>query len=81
MPMIAEAIFAIFATIKLGAVHSIVFGGFAAKELAVRINDCKPKVVFTASCGLEAAKVIDYKEIVDDALKILPELDIKVVLV
>lgn len=52
MPMIPEALFAAWACARLGAIHSIVFGGFAAKELASRIVDCTPKVVVTASCGL-----------------------------
>lgn len=56
------------AAARIGAVHSVVFGGFAAKELASRIIDAKPKVVISASCGLEPNKVINYKEILDEAL-------------
>jgi propionyl-CoA synthetase len=55
---------------RLGAVHSVVFGGFAPNELAVRIDDAKPKVIVTASCGIEFTRVIEYKPLVDQALKI-----------
>jgi propionyl-CoA synthetase len=58
MPMIPVSAFAMLACARLGAIHSVVFGGFAAKELANRIEDCKPKVIITASCGLEPGKVI-----------------------
>jgi propionyl-CoA synthetase len=54
MPMIPEAAIAMLACARIGAVHSVVFGGFAAKELATRINDAKPKVIVSASCGIEA---------------------------
>ena len=64
MPMIAEAAMAMLACARIGAVHSVVFGGFAAKELATRINDAKPKVIVTASCGIEVKKVIAYKPLV-----------------
>lgn len=63
MPMVPEALFATWATARIGAVHSIVFGGFAAKELANRIVDCKPKVIIAASCGLEPHKKVNYVEI------------------
>jgi propionyl-CoA synthetase len=53
---------------RIGAIHSVVFGGFASKELAGRIDDCTPKLIITASCGLEPGKVIQYRPIVDDAL-------------
>jgi propionyl-CoA synthetase len=55
---------------RIGAIHSVVFGGFAAKELANRIDDCKPKVILTASCGLEPGKIIHYRPIVDEALEL-----------
>jgi propionyl-CoA synthetase len=56
MPMIAEAAIAMLACARIGAVHSVVFGGFAAKELATRINDAKPKVIVSASCGIEVRR-------------------------
>ena len=68
MPGIPEAVFAMLACARLGAVHSVVFGGFAAKELATRIDDAMPKVVLTASCGIEAARVIAYKPLLDAAI-------------
>lgn len=68
MPMIPEAVFAMLACARLGAPHSVVFGGFPAKELAVRIDDARPKVMLTASCGVEPKGVVPYKPIVDDAL-------------
>jgi propionyl-CoA synthetase len=68
MPMIAEAAIAMLACARIGAVHSVVFGGFAAKELATRINDAKPKVIVSASCGIEVAKVIAYKPLLDQAI-------------
>ena len=70
MPMIAEAVISMLACARLGAVHSVVFGGFAPHELAVRINDAKPKVLVTASCGIEFTNVIEYKPLVDRALEI-----------
>jgi propionyl-CoA synthetase len=70
MPMIPEAAIAMLACARLGAVHSVVFGGFAAKELAVRINDAKPKVIVSASCGIEVARVIAYKPLLDEAINI-----------
>lgn len=68
MPMIPEAAIAMLACARLGAVHSVVFGGFAPHELAIRIDDVQPKVLITASCGIEVDRVIPYKPIVDDAL-------------
>lgn len=68
MPMIPEAVFAMLACARLGAVHSVVFGGFAANELATRINDAKPKVIVSASCGIEVKKIIEYKPLLDEAL-------------
>jgi propionyl-CoA synthetase len=70
MPMVPEAIFAMLACARIGAIHSVVFGGFAAKELATRIDDAKPKVILSASCGLEGARVIAYKPLLDEAIKL-----------
>ncbi len=70
MPMIPQAAIAMLACARLGAIHSVVFGGFAANELAVRINDAEPKVIVSASCGIEIAKVIPYKPLIDEAIKI-----------
>ncbi|MCH9669830.1 MAG: propionyl-CoA synthetase [Gammaproteobacteria bacterium] len=70
MPMIPEALEAMLATARLGAVHSVVFGGFAANELAVRIDDCTPKLIMSASCGIEGARVIPYKPLLDGAIDI-----------
>ena len=68
MPMIAEAAIAMLACARIGAVHSVVFGGFAPNELATRINDAKPKVIVSASCGIEVARVIPYKPLLDEAI-------------
>jgi propionyl-CoA synthetase len=68
MPMIPEAAIAMLATARIGAVHSVVFGGFASNELATRINDAKPKVIVSASCGIEVARVIPYKPLLDEAI-------------
>ena len=68
MPMIPEALEAMLACARIGAVHSVVFGGFAAHELAVRINDCTPKAIIAASCGLEPGRVVHYKPLLDDAI-------------
>ncbi len=68
MPMIPEAAMAMLACARLGAIHSVVFGGFAPNELAVRIEDAEPKVIMTASCGIEINKVIPYKPMVDKAV-------------
>ena len=70
MPMIPEAAIAMLACARLGAVHSVVFGGFAAKELATRIEDAKPKVMISASCGIEVKKVIAYKPLLDEAISL-----------
>jgi propionyl-CoA synthetase len=70
MPMIPEAVFAMLACSRIGAIHSVVFGGFSAKELAGRITDADPKLIISASCGLEPNKIIDYKSILDEALEI-----------
>jgi propionyl-CoA synthetase len=68
MPMIPEAAFAMLACARIGAVHSVVFGGFAAKELATRIDDAKPKLILSASCGIEASRVVPYKPLLDAAI-------------
>ena len=68
MPMIPEAIVAMLACARIGAVHSVVFGGFAAKELATRIDDAEPKLVLAASCGVEPGRLVDYKPLLDLAL-------------
>jgi propionyl-CoA synthetase len=68
MPMVPEAVFAMLACARLGAVHSVVFGGFAARELAVRINDARPKLILSASCGLEPGRVVDYHDPLSRAL-------------
>ena len=68
MPMVPEAVIAMLASARLGAVHSVVFGGFAAHELAARIDDARPAAVVTASCGIEPTRIVDYKTIVDTAL-------------
>jgi len=70
MPMVPEAAIAMLACARLGAVHSVVFGGFAANELAVRIDDAAPKVVVSASCGLEPGRVIEYKPLLDQAIEL-----------
>ena len=70
MPMITEAVVAMLAIARLGAIHSVVFGGFAPHELAVRIEDAEPKLIVTASCGIEVAKVIEYKPLVDKAIEL-----------
>lgn len=68
MPMVPETVFAMLACARIGAVHSVVFGGFAAKELAKRIDDAKPKLILSASCGLEPGKTVAYKPLLDDAI-------------
>lgn len=68
MPMVPEAVFAMLACARLGAVHSVVFGGFAANELAKRIDDAAPKLVLTASCGLEPGRIVAYKPLLDAAI-------------
>ena len=70
MPMIPQALIAMLACARIGAIHSVVFGGFAAPELATRINDAKPKLVLSASCGLEPGRVIAYKPLLDQAIAI-----------
>jgi propionyl-CoA synthetase len=68
MPAVPEAVFAMLACARIGAIHSVVFGGFAPKELATRIDDAQPKVILSASCGIEAGRVIPYKPLLDQAL-------------
>ncbi len=70
MPMIPETAMAMLACARIGAVHSVVFGGFAAKELATRIDDAKPRLILSASCGIEVQKVIPYKPLLDGALEL-----------
>ncbi len=69
MPMVPQAAVAMLACARLGAIHSVVFGGFAAKELATRIDDAKPKLIVSASCGLEPGRVIAYKPLLDRAIE------------
>src|SRR5712691_248375 len=68
MPMVPEAMVAMLACARIGAVHSVVFGGFAAKELATRIDDAKPKLILSASCGLEPGRIVHYKPLLDEAI-------------
>jgi len=70
MPMVPEAVVAMLACARLGAVHSVVFGGFAANELATRIDDAKPKVILSASCGLEPGRIVRYKPLLDEAIRL-----------
>ena len=70
MPMVPEAMVAMLACARIGAVHSVVFGGFAAKELATRIEDAKPKLIFSASCGLEPGRIVQYKPLLDEAIRL-----------
>ncbi|WP_299656003.1 AMP-binding protein [uncultured Tateyamaria sp.] len=70
MPMVPEALVAMLACARLGAIHSVVFGGFAANELAVRIDDCTPKAIIAASCGLEPGRTVEYKPLLDGAIEL-----------
>ena len=70
MPMIPEAVVAILACARIGAIHSVVFGGFASNELASRIDDSKAKLLVTASCGFEPGRTVEYKPLVDEAVKL-----------
>jgi propionyl-CoA synthetase len=72
MPMVPEAVVAMLACARIGAVHSVVFGGFAAAELATRIEDARPVAIVTASCGIEASRVLEYKPILDRAIELSP---------
>lgn len=80
MPMVAEAVMAMLACARIGAIHSVVFGGFASDQLATRIDDAKPKVVITASCGIETNRVIAYKPLLDAAIDMAKHKPEKVVL-
>jgi propionyl-CoA synthetase len=70
MPMVPEAAFAMLACARIGAIHSVVFGGFAANELATRVDDSAPKVIMAASCGLEPGRVVPYKPMIDEAISL-----------
>jgi propionyl-CoA synthetase len=70
MPMVPESVMAMLACARIGAIHSVVFGGFAAPELATRIDDAKPKVILSASCGIEVQRLIPYKPLLDAAIKL-----------
>jgi propionyl-CoA synthetase len=70
MPMVPEALVAMLACARIGAVHSVVFGGFAAPELAARIDDARPVVVVSASCGIEVSRIVEYKPILDRAIEL-----------
>jgi propionyl-CoA synthetase len=69
MPMVPEAVIGMLACARIGAIHSVVFGGFAARELATRIDDAKPKLILSASCGIEGSRVIPYKPLLDEAMR------------
>lgn len=70
MPMVPEALIAMLACARIGAIHSVVFGGFAPRELATRIDDAQPKLILTASCGIEPSRTIAYKPLLDEAIKL-----------
>ena len=70
MPLVPEAVIAMLACARIGAVHSVVFGGFAAKELATRIDDAAPKLVLSASCGIEPGRIVQYKPLLDEAIRL-----------
>ncbi|MEX6507073.1 propionyl-CoA synthetase [Jiella sp. M17.18] len=70
MPMVPETMVAMLACARLGAIHSVVFGGFAARELATRIDDATPKLILSASCGIEPARIVDYKPLLDKAIEL-----------
>jgi propionyl-CoA synthetase len=70
MPMIPEAVVSMLACARIGVVHSVVFGGFASNELAIRINDARPKLIISASCGIEAKRIIPYKPLLDEAIRL-----------
>ena len=70
MPMVPEAVMAMLACARIGAIHSVVFGGFAANELAIRIDDATPKLILTASCGIEPGRIVEYKPLLDGAIEL-----------
>src|SRR6185369_17394732 len=70
MPMVPQAAMAMLACARLGAIHSVVFGGFASPELASRIDDFKPKLILSASCGIEPTRIVPYKPLLDGALQL-----------
>ncbi len=70
MPMVPEALIAMLACARIGAIHSVVFGGFASNELAVRIDDASPRVIVSASCGVEPNRVVEYKPLLDEAIRL-----------
>ena len=70
MPMVPEAVIAVLACARIGAVHSVVFGGFAARELAARIDDAQPKAIVSASCGIEPTRIVAYKPLLDEAIEL-----------
>jgi len=93
MPMIPQAVVAMLATARLGAIHSLVFGGFASKELSTRVSHAKPKVIVSANAGVEPHRVINYKDLLDKAIELsdhkpkkciyfnrpmFPEIDLKI---
>jgi propionyl-CoA synthetase len=80
MPMVAEAVFAMLACVRIGAIHSVVFGGFAAHSLATRIDDALPKVLITADAGMRGGKQINYKPLVDEAVSLAKNPPAKVLL-
>src|SRR5437899_10589011 len=81
MPMIAEAAFAMLACVLIGAIHSVVFGGFAAASLATRIDDAKPKVMITSDCGMRGGKAVPYKHLVDEAIRLASHPPKKIIIV
>src|SRR5438132_12477195 len=70
MPMTPEAVFAMLATVRLGAIHSVVFGGFAAASLAARIDDARPRVMVTSDAGMRMGKMIQFKPLVDESIRL-----------
>ena len=81
MPMIPEAVISMLGCARIGAIHSVVFGGFAAKELATRVTDAEPKLIVSASCGIEGSRVIPYMPLLEEALDIADATDLQRVLV
>ena len=81
MPMIAEAAFAMLACARIGAIHSVVFGGFAAASLATRIDDAKPKLMVTSDAGMRGGKPVPYKHLVDEAIRLAAHPPHKVLIV